>query len=225
MYRSALFIFFLFSIAVAGQDFSNDVQYLEDQFYAGLTYNVLRNKPSDLRQQNLSYGIYVGFIKDLPINESRTTALGLGLGYATNSYYTNLKAVKNDADIAYSFLDSDAKYQRNKIEMHLIEMPIQFRWRKSTPNDYKFLRIYGGVKLGYAFSARSKFVSEDEKTAFQNTDIQKFHYGLQFNIGYNTWNAYVYYGLNNLFQDNITATDGSIMRMSPIHLGFVFYIL
>lgn len=225
MGKAVQYFFLLFSITVMGQDFSNDTKYLEDQFYIGLTYNVLRDKPSDLNQQNLSYGLYGGFIKDMPINQSRTTAIGLGLGYASNSYYTNLKADKSGNNIIYSFLDSDVDFKRNKIETHLIEMPIQLRWRKSTPSSHKFLRIYGGVKLGYAFAARSKYVSEDEKTAFQNTDIEKFHYGLQFNIGYNTWNAYLYYGLNNLFKDNITASNDVVLQMSPIHLGFVFYIL
>lgn len=225
MRKVVYYVFFLFSIIVVGQDFLNDTKYLEDQFYTGLTYNVLHNKSGDLNQQNLSYGLYGGFIKDMPINESRTVAIGLGFGYATNSYYTNLKADRSGNNIVYSFLDGNVDYKRNKIETHLIEIPIQIRWRKSTPNNYKFLRIYGGVKLGYAFAARSKFVSKDEKKAFQNTDIQKFHYGLQFNIGYNTWNAYVYYGLNNLFKNNILASNNVVLKMSPIHLGFIFYIL
>jgi len=226
MFRTIICGVFLFcSVWMYAQDFSDDNMYLEDQFYVGLTYNILRNRPEDLRQRNLSYGLQVGFIKDMPLNADRTFALGIGLGYGINSYYTNMQAIKSANAISYTFLEDDFDFNRSKIETHLVEMPIQFRWRQSTPNDYKFLRIYGGVKLGYAFAAKSKYFSKQEKSVFQNTDIQKFHYGLQFNVGYNTWNAYVYYGLNNLFKDNIAATNGSIMQMSPIHLGFVFYIL
>ena len=33
-----------------------DLKYLEDQFYLGITYNSLLNKPTDFTQRNLSYG-------------------------------------------------------------------------------------------------------------------------------------------------------------------------
>ena len=78
----AVMLFFLTLPVIAQEeDQAVDLNYLEDQFYVGLTYNVILNKPADVNQQNLSYGLQLGFIKDLPLNSSRTFAIGVGLGY------------------------------------------------------------------------------------------------------------------------------------------------
>ncbi|MEP0214721.1 MAG: porin family protein, partial [Cellulophaga sp.] len=146
-----------------------------------------------------------------------------GLGYAVNNYYSNLVASKQHNTISYVLVDDDFDYTRSKIETHLIEMPIEFRWRRSTPTKYKFFRIYAGAKLGYVFSAKSKFVSDDLKDVFKNTDVSNFRYGLQFNIGYNTWNIHVYYGLNSLLDNGYVG--GEQLNMKPIRVGFNFYIL
>ena len=57
-----------------------DTHYLEDQFYIGLTYDYLAGKASSVVQHNLSHGIHLGFIRDLPINQKRNLGCGIGLG-------------------------------------------------------------------------------------------------------------------------------------------------
>lgn len=217
------FLFGLICFSLSAQNTTVDSLYLEDQFYIGFTYNTFGNKPSNLTQRNLPYGLQLGFIKDLPINKNRTVGFGWGLGYALNNYYSNIVASKQDNTISYTFVDDDFDYTRSKIETHLIEMPIEFRWRRSTPTKYKFFRVYAGAKLGYVFSARSKFVSDDYKEVFSNTDVVNFRYGLQFNIGYNTWNIHVYYGLNSLLDSAYVGDEQ--LSMKPIRVGFNFYIL
>ncbi|MCK0155608.1 PorT family protein [Cellulophaga sp. F20128] len=225
MFKKYVFVFLCFAVCNSfSQNVAVDSTYLEDQFYIGVTYNTFRDKLSNMTQRNLPYGLQLGFIKDMPINDKRTVAIGLGLGYAVNSYYSNLIATKSNDDITYAFLANDVSFQRSKIETHIVELPIEFRWRMSTPTNYKFLRIYGGVKLGYAFASRSKFVSNDKRESFYNTDISKFRYGLQFNMGYNTWNVHIYYGLNNLINTTETVAGESI-NIKPLRIGFIFYIL
>lgn len=201
-----------------------DTKYLEDQFYVGVTYNFIRNKPNDITQRNLSYGLQGGFIKDIPISSSRRRALGMGIGYAVNSYYSNMQAIKVDGIITYSEVDNNINLKRSKLENHLIELPIEYRWRNSNPEEYKFWRVYTGVKLGYVFASRSKYVSDIEKISFSNGDVRQFQYGLTFSFGWNTFNAHVYYSLSNLFEDNITF-DGELIEIKPLRVGFVFYIL
>ena len=89
-----------------------DLKYLEDQFYIGLTYNFLLNKPAPVKQQNLSYGLQLGFIKDLPINRLRTVALGIGLGYGVNSYDSNLLVTKQNNSLEYGILPEDLGFGR-----------------------------------------------------------------------------------------------------------------
>ena len=203
---------------------SYDPDYLEDQFYVGITYNFLLDKPDDITQHSLSYGLFGGLIKDIPVNEKRTRAIGIGLGYGFNSYYSNLRAEEIPGGSLYTVLGHDTDYKRNKVETHLVELPIELRWRNSTPSEYKFWRIYTGAKLGYVIGGRSKFVSESFKTSFYNTDIRRFQYGLTLGFGYNTFNVHAYYALNGLFKDT-AQINGENIGMKPLRIGLIFYIL
>ncbi|NNJ89862.1 MAG: PorT family protein [Eudoraea sp.] len=219
-------LFFLISPGIAQEaEQKVDYSYLEDQFYVGLTYNFILDKPVDVNQQNLSYGLQLGFIKDLPLNSSRTFALGIGLGYAVNSYYTNLNIVEVGDDFQYGIVDSDLGAKRNKLETHLLEIPIELRLRNSTPTEYRFWRFYLGAKLGYAFGSRSKLVTDTGKDSFYVTDVDKFRYGLMANFGYNTFNIHVYYALNNLFKEGLSLDTGQELTFTPLRIGFIFYIL
>ncbi|MDT7829447.1 porin family protein [Pricia sp. S334] len=201
-----------------------DAKYLEDQFYIGLTYNFLIDIPDNVNQRNLSYGLQAGIIKDIPINEKRTTAFGIGLGYGIYSYYSNLRAIETHDSFEYSVIADVDNLKRNKVETHMLEVPIEFRLRNSNAVDYKFWRLYVGVKLGYVFGGRSKYASQDLKESFYNHDIRKFQYGLTFNFGYNTFNLHAYYALNGLFEDN-TMLGGSELSIRPLRVGLIFYIL
>ena len=202
-----------------------DDNYREDQFYIGLTYNIIQNRPSGISQNNLSNGLHLGFIRDFPINKKRNKAIGVGLGYSYNSYFHNLKATETDNGIAYQAIDGNTNFKRNKYRTHIIELPIEFRWRTSTATEYKFWRIYSGFKVGYIFSGTSKFVGDNEKLKFTNDDLNKLQYGLTLSAGYNTWNFHVYYGLNKLFKDGTKTVDGESFEMNVIKVGLMFYIL
>ena len=100
-----------------------DTKYREDQFYLGATYNVLINKPDGVTQSGFSIGLHLGFIRDFPINNARTKAIGVGLGLSTNSYNQNLLISDNNEEIEFSVLDgSQVDFSKNKFFTHLIEL-------------------------------------------------------------------------------------------------------
>ncbi len=202
-----------------------DSLYREDQVYLGFSYNVLLNRPPGVTQNNLSYGLQLGFIRDMPINKARTVAIGVGLGYALHSYYSNLRAIQNGSDIQYIIPTEGVSYKRNKLETHLVELPIELRWRTSTPTDFSFWRIYGGMKFAYVVGARSKYVTADFKDTFYNPDAERFHYGLTLSLGYNALNIHMYYGLNGLFKDGTIGPEGVSLDMPPLRIGLIYYIL
>ncbi|MEZ4968651.1 MAG: porin family protein [Flavobacteriaceae bacterium] len=202
-----------------------DRKYLEDQFYLGLTYNFTTKLPADVSQRNLSYGLQGGIIKDIPLSYQRNMGIAIGLGYGINSYYTNLLASQQGTEVAYTVLDSDTDFRRNKIATHVLEFPFQFRWRNSTPESYKFWRIYTGIKVGYVFDGRSKFVSSTERIVFVNKDIRQFQYGLTLNVGYDTFNIHIYYALSSLFNDGVMLPSGELVEITPLKMGLIFYIL
>lgn len=201
-----------------------ETRYLEDQFYVGFTYNFMLNVPDEVSQRNLSYGIYLGAIKDIPLNASGTTALGFGFGLALNNYYSNLIASQLDDGIGYSLAENVTGFKRSKLETHLLEFPLEFRWRNSTLEEYRFWRLYAGVKTAYVVGARSKSIIDGRRNSFYNSDVNRFQYGLTLNVGYNTFNIHVYYALNELFRDT-AFLDGTAVNLSPLRAGVIFYIL
>ena len=82
-----------------------DTHYLEDQFYVGLTYDYLAGKASSVVQHNLSHGIHLGFIRDLPINQKRNLGFGIGLGYAYDVVYNNMVANKTATGVSYEIVE------------------------------------------------------------------------------------------------------------------------
>ncbi|MET6989092.1 porin family protein [Sediminicola arcticus] len=225
----ALFLIGAITVQCWSQEVSvgslEDDTYLEDQFYLGVTYNLLLNKPTDITQRNLSYGLMGGIVKDIPLNADRNFGLGIGMGYALNSYYTNLFAEQVNGEIGYSGLTSNDNFRRSKLETHVIELPLEIRWRNSNAIDYKFWRVYAGGKLGYIFEGRSKFVDDNGKTGFTNPDIKKLQYGLMLNVGYNTWNIHIYYALSKLLEDGASLDTSELIQVKPLRIGIIFYIL
>lgn len=205
-------------------DQEGQTRYLEDQFYIGIGYNLLLDKPGGVAQRSLSYNLQTGFIKDIPLNPRRNFGVGLGVGYAVNSYYSNVIATEMDNAVLYEVMD-ESEFKRNKLETHAIEIPLELRWRTSTADEYKFWRIYAGAKLGYVFSGRSRLVMEDSSDGFANSDIEKLQYGLILNFGYNTWNVHAYYGLNPLLKSGTNLQTGESIDFKVLRIGVIFYIL
>ncbi len=232
MHKNLLYIFLylLFPVSVLAQDMVSgteiDSLYREDQFYIGLTYNILVDMPEGVKNQGFSGGLHFGFLRDMPINKRRNIAIAAGLGYAVNKYgYTMFIGDDGNDNNTFIALDDDFTYDKNRFVTHQIEMPIEFRWRTSTPESYRFWRIYSGVKLGYVYYHKATFVQGDNK--IQQTAIpefNKFRTSVFLNFGYNTFNFQVQYSLNPFFNDN-ASLDGQPIDFSTFKIGLIFYIL
>ncbi|HUH29389.1 porin family protein [Gelidibacter sp.] len=204
-----------------------DYKYKEDQFYFSITYDLLGKKPSEIKQSGFSSGIHLGVIKDMPINERRNKAFGIGLGFSVNSYNQNMLISQHeDGTYTYQIInENEITIKRNKFTTYLVEMPLQYRWRTSTPKEYKFWRVHTGVKLGYVLYNSSKFIGSIDDVKLNNIDdINKLQYGLTLSAGYSTWNFHVYYGLNSIFKDS-AQLDGKSIDMNSIKIGLMFYVL
>jgi len=207
------------------QDVLVDTNYKEDQFYIGISYNLLSNKPSDLSQSGFSIGAQLGRIFDIPLNEKRNFGFGVGAGYALNFINHNLAIVEDGANAtSYNILNTD-DFSRNRLSFHVVEAPIEIRWRTSNATSYKFWRIYAGVKFGYVIASNSKLKTDSGTFKVRGlSDLNKFQYGLTLSAGYDTWNAQVYYGLNDLF-NGVTTDTGVDINMRLVKIGLIFYLL
>lgn len=206
--------------------FQPDLLYREDQFYFGITYNMLLNSPAGLNSRGLSGGIQGGFVRDIPINKRRNIAIAVGLGIAYDQFGQNLFIGEdNDGNSIFKVLDSDVDFTQNRFGMAMIEVPLEFRWRTSTATDYKFWRIYGGARIGYAYWYKATFKqpgNDVNQTKISEFDPLRLSATLSF--GYNTFNFFASYSINPFFKDAVT-DDGEFVDLRTLKFGLMFYIL
>ncbi len=224
-------LFFINSLWSLSQGTNKDVSelynaYREDQFYAGITYNLLNNKPSGVSQNGFSSGFHFGFIRDMPLNERRNKAIGTGIGLSTNSYNQNLLIDQMDRVTTFKVIDeSEINVSKNKFTTYVVELPIEFRWRTSTATEYNFWRIYSGFKFGYIVYNSTKFKSDQGDIKLSNLDaFNTLQYGLTLSAGYGTWNFHLYYGLNDIFENDSKLEDKNL-DLKSFKIGLMFYIL
>lgn len=211
------------SLAVIQQDF----KYREDQFYAALTYNVILGLPSGISQSGVSGGIQFGFLRDMPFNKKRSLAFALGAGLALDRYNQNLFIGDNtEQSSLFIALDDAVNYNTNRFTTAAIEIPFQFRWRTSTPTQYKFWRIYTGVKFGYVYWYRSFFSQPNNEIGQTNIpEFNNLQMALNLSAGYSTFNFYVQYQLTPFFENAFLENTTQQIAFTPLKLGIIFYIL
>jgi hypothetical protein len=191
-----------------------DSLYREDQFYASLSYNLIQNRPDGFKQFSFSPGISFGVLRDLPISKNRHWAIAPGIGYS----YNNIKQFINSEEIVGATENISSENIRTIITTHSVDFPLEIRWRNSTPSSHSFWRIYTGLKTSYVFNSKLKLETTTESSKESISDeINRWQYGAYISVGFNTWNPYIYYGLNPIFK------EGS--KMSNFNVGFIFYIL
>lgn len=191
-----------------------DSLYREDQFYASLSYNLIQNRPDGFKQFSFSPGISFGILRDIPISKNRHWAIAPGIGYS----YNNIKQFINSEEIVGATESTSSENIRTTITSHSVDFPLELRWRNSTPNSHSFWRIYTGLKTSYVFNSKLKLETTTESSKESISDeINRLQYGAYISVGFNTWNPYIYYGLNPIFK------EGS--KMSNFNVGFIFYIL
>lgn len=191
-----------------------DSLYREDQFYLSLSYNLVQNSPGIFKQFSFSPAITFGFLRDIPFVKSRRWAIAPGVGYN----YNNIKQFINSRDLFQNDPTVTPEDIRTRITSHSVELPLEVRWRNSTSESHKFWRIYTGFKARYVLSSKLVLDSSEGRTTEDvKSLINKWQYGTYMTAGYNTWNVYVYYGLNPIFK------EGS--KLSDFTVGFMFYIL
>ncbi|WP_338375811.1 porin family protein [uncultured Flavobacterium sp.] len=223
--KNLLLSFFIFSTVVVfsqeEQKTTIDSLYREDQMYATLSLNLVQNRPDGFSQHSLSSGISVGFLRDMPFNKKRTWAIAAGLGYSYNNLKNNIKVDNSSSITTYTIDDT---FDKNKLVLHHLDLPIEIRWRNSTFESHKFWRIYGGFKVSYLFADKSVFKSDTQDITFKgNSDLSKIKYATYLSVGNNTGNIYVQYSLTPIFED--VKLNNKKLELSSFNIGFVFYIL
>ena len=199
-----------------------DSLYREDQFYVGISYNSLQNKPLGGTQGRFTPSFSFGILRDFPFNKNRTWAFAAGLGYGINNYNQNIQVFDTGSAINYKIISKD--YDKNKLVTNYIEIPLEIRWRNSTFESHKFWRVYAGFKASYLVYNYAKYVDVlGSEIIDNNPDLNKLQLGTYLSFGYNTINFNVYYGFSPIYKTAVLNNENINMR--ALNFGFMFYIL
>tara|TARA_Y100000768_G_scaffold352824_1_gene304678 strand:- start:82 stop:741 length:660 start_codon:yes stop_codon:yes gene_type:complete len=217
--RILILIFLFFSLFGFSQE--EFQKYREDQIYFSVFYNSLGSELDNFKENKFSSSFNLGFIRDIPISKSGKFALGLGIGYGKNSFNNNLKLSSNDKS-SYELLSNRDAPTKNIFNFSEIQFPIEIRWRNSSSSNYKFWRIYAGLKYSKVLQSSFKYDSSQENYKIINLPINLDQLGLTLNIGYNTWNIGLYKSLRPFFNKNIESLPQALEQFK---LGLIFYIL
>ncbi len=203
-----------------------DPYYLEDQLYFGISYIVLRDLPENMSQNGFSNAVRLGFIRDIPINERRNFGFGLGLGLSWENYYQNLRISVDEqtGNIEYQLLINES-FRSNSFQVNKIDIPLEIRWRGSTPEKYKFWRLYAGIIASYVYKKSANFVTNKVDVTYNKINIIKsWQFGANLSAGYGTWNFTFYYGLSPMMKNDLNL-DGESFNIKNMQFGFIYYFL
>ena len=202
-----------------GYSQENPQRYREDQIYFSLYYNSLGDNLNNFKENKFSTSINFGFIRDIPLSKSGNFAVGLGLGIGINTFNNNLKLPNSNT---YILLNNREIPQKNVFNFSEFQFPFELRWRNSSIDNYKFWRIYAGLKYSRLFSSSYSFENEQESYKLVDIPINLDQLGFTLNIGFNTWNIGLYKSMNSLFNKKIESFP---KELEQFKLGLVFYIL
>ena len=188
-------------------------RYLEDQIYLNISYNVMNNQPASISASGLSYGVSLGYLRDIPFNKKGNWAAAVGLGYGYDRF--NHQLAINQTDIGTDFVNAG-----NILSLHNVQLPVQFRWRTSDANTFSFWRIYTGITVNYNFSNRFKIGSRN----ISNVEaINTWQTDFTFSAGYSNFNVYLTYGLTPLYKN--AEFNNQTINTRVLRLGLSFYLL
>lgn len=207
------------------EDIVIDSLYREDQFYFGINFNLLLNSPEGFSQSGFSGGLQLGAIRDMPINKRRNLSIGVGVGWAIDTYGQNLFIGENEAgESVFAHLQGIA-YETNRFSTQSVELPIEFRWRSSTPVKYKFWRVYAGARLSYIYYFKSNFNQKGYQVVQNQLDeLNRFQAGASLSVGNSKVNFYFYYSLIPVFDAQLRNSDTGI-DIHNMKIGLIFYLL
>lgn len=203
-----------------------DSLYREDQFYAGVTLNFLRNTPSNASRNGFSSGLRLGFLRDMPISRNRRFAVALGAGLSYDQVRHNVLIQTSSNNTQFTIISDEVDLKKNRLSFATVELPFELRFRTSSPTNFEFFRVYAGFTLGYTFWQKSLYVGDGTSiSATQISEFNKIRLATTLSIGFDSFNAFIYYDLSPLFKDSAKLSTQEKVGFNALKLGLIFYML
>ena len=216
------FLVSLLCACFASAQIIDSLDYREDQFYIDLNFSLQPNDISGFKQNGFSRSVHVGMLRDYPISKMGDKAIAVGMGYGFVRLVNNINIEKTQQSYLYD-VPLAQRALRNVFSYHQLQLPVELRWRTSTPSEYAFWRGYLGNRLSYQFGAQYKpFFGR--KFSLEN-QLNELQHSVGVSLGFNTWNLRLDYSLTPLLKDNIRTTNNRQLVLFPLQIGLIFYLL
>lgn len=223
MKKLVLFICLTFSTIVFCQKDSLQLgdYYADDQLYFSISYSQFLDQPQGIENNNFSYSLSGGFMKDIILNRNGTLSIAGGAGIGADFFNHNLKIEEIDSESVFT---NGTSISDNKINLLNLELPLQIRWRTSTAKKYKFWRIYAGVTFLYNLSNTVSFNENNSSIEYKNiSSLRDWQYGATLAAGYGKFNINVFYGLTPIYETAILNEES--INTKTLKLGLTFFFL
>lgn len=213
---------FLLWVCFTSAQTKDSLNYREDQFYVDLNFALQFNDINEFKQNGFSRSIHLGFIRDYPISTRGDKAIAVGMGYGFVRLVNNINVEQEQGQYLYD-VPVVQRALRNVFSYHQLQLPVELRWRTSTLSDYAFWRVYLGYRLSYQF--RGQFNPFFGRSMFLKNQLSTWQHSLGISLGFNTWNLRFDYSFTPLLQKDIRTIDNKALRLFPVQVGVIFYLL
>ena len=101
----------------------------------------------------LFWCVHVGMLRDYPTSKLGDKAIAVGLGYGFVRLVNNINVEQSQQSYLYNVPEAQ-RALRNVFSYHQLQLPVELRWRNSSPSEYAFWRLYLGYRLSYQFGTQ-----------------------------------------------------------------------
>lgn len=198
-------------------------RYREDQIYLGVSFLAIVRNQSNFFQRGVSSQFQFGIVRDMPISDDGRWAIGIGLGYSTSQFNSNLLRISDiDGGLSHRLETDTSPQNQMGYSFQSLEFPIELRWRNSSPLIYKFWRVYGGFK--FLWNVTANYRQGNTKNSILD-QVNRWSSEAFLNFGYNTWNFNLSYELSSVLGAIKIEQNEELLELRLFKIGLIFYLL
>ncbi|MBE2247411.1 MAG: outer membrane beta-barrel protein [Candidatus Competibacteraceae bacterium] len=209
----------------------------QDLIIMNLNWNGMLNQPDSMQVSPYSRGFDIALVWDIPFGRS-PFSFAAGLGFSSENIFMN-SLVRDSAGGDYLYFrdiktlinadnpTTERDWNRYKISLAIIELPVEFRYRMK-PHKRNTFKFAAGFKVGYVISNWEKYVGPDYRLGgdlnkevkikeYELDGISRLRYSAFFRIGYSRFHLTGKYDIAPFFEPGKGINTGSIVT-----LGFSF---
>jgi|GEM_PF-902829 len=211
-----------------------------DRFMVSLFTDIWQDVPDAMDLKTIQRGISIKAMQDMPIGRTNFS-LAAGLGFTSHNLYSDHIYMYNAFEEKHDFYSIVTDYDKNKISLNYLDVPVQFRFRSR--GLQRTFRLYAGMKAGYLVNAHTKYAGKayfpqpggiqffpanddgtfpvERSTKFKEHELENlssYRIALTAMLGYHRVNLHFSYMLTDIFEGN-SAED-----MLPVSLGLTFIL-